>query len=83
MKFDTVPSAILDLDAGESTTQPISFDGVQVVAQRAGVLKICGIDGRQISANTVAVGERVSLLTLPTGTYIVQLAGTSAKIFVK
>lgn len=83
MKFDTVPSAILDLDAGGSTTQPISFDGAQVVAQRAGVLKIYGIDGRQVSANTVAVGERVSLLTLPTGTYIVQLAGTSAKIFVK
>ncbi|MBO4672742.1 MAG: T9SS type A sorting domain-containing protein [Bacteroidaceae bacterium] len=83
MKFDTAPSAILDLNAEMPATNAIMFDGKQLIAQRAGVLKIYGIDGRQVSVNAVAVGERVGLLTLPSGMYIVQLAGTSAKILVK
>lgn len=83
MKFDVAPSAILDLCAETPATQTVLFDGTQLIAQRAGVLKIYGIDGRQIWTKAVVVGERVNLQTQPAGTYIVQLAGTSAKIFVK
>ena len=83
MKFDEAPSAILDLNVGAEVGQAILLDGAQLVAQQAGNLTVHGIDGRQLSAKAVSAGERISLLTLPAGTYIVQLSGTSIKIFVK
>lgn len=62
---------------------PFVYNGSQLTASSAGILRIHRLDGRQVSALSVSSGERVSLQTLPAGIYIVSLNGHAAKIAVK
>lgn len=77
-------TAIDDVTADSPIAQStFTLSGKQLTVGTAGLLRIYTPDGRTVRQASVTSGETLSLQTLPTGMYIINMGAQSTKILVK